>query len=58
MADAAGFCWWGSGGLLAATRDGAWAWAGGMKEDDFWALLQPRVAANAAANRAEGMMAR
>jgi len=29
-----------------------------MKEDDFWALWQARVAANAAAKRAERMMAR
>ena len=57
-ADPAGFCWWGSGGLLDAIRAGAWAWAGGMKEDDFWALLQARVAVNVAANSAERMTAR
>jgi hypothetical protein len=34
---ATGFCWGGSGGLLAATKAGAWAWVGGRKEV-FWAL--------------------
>ena len=46
------------GGLLAAIRAGAWASAGGMKEDDFWALWQARVAAKVADNAAERMIAR
>ena len=44
----------GLGGLLDANRAGAWAWAGGMKEDDFWALWQARVNAKGA----ERMIAR